>query len=63
MGIGSIFDFLMIFFHDRVKNFYDDDKKEEKKELEDKSNSKLEMCEVNPMYISDPEEDIVSNKF
>lgn len=25
MALGSIFDFIMIFFADRIKNFYDDD--------------------------------------
>lgn len=59
-GIGSIFDFIMIFFHDKVKNFYDDGEEEEHNVVEKKSSLKMEMSAVNPMFISEQDEEITT---
>jgi len=51
MAIGSLFDFLMIFFSDRVKDFYGDKADaavEEKKPVE-----KTELSTINPAYQND----------
>lgn len=59
-GIGSIFDFIMIFFHDKVKNFYDDGEEEENNVVERNSNLKVEMSAVNPMFISEEDEEVTT---
>lgn len=51
----------MIFFHDKVKNFYGDGEEEEKHNVVEKNlNLKMEMSAVNPMFISDQDEEITT---
>lgn len=53
MAMGSLFDFLMIFFSDRVKNFYEDGPEEAAIQEEKKPSDKTEMSSINPVYVHD----------
>lgn len=51
MAIGSIFDFIIIFFSGRIKNFYEDEEEEEETGAAsngDVKENKIEMLERNP---------------